>query len=148
MNEFKILIILTIISFILFLVKIYFDNKTKKEITNEQLLNFIYYGTISNLEGFNDTSIKNFDDFKSYMKIILFNKLIEDIELDEEYKIIVNEFIIYKKISEIIDEDDDINVMLQKKYDILYNKDEEEYEDDSSEYTIPTENNTVDISKE
>lgn len=153
MNIIFILFIIYTIIIFFSLYGLYINNNfNKNNIKDKDLLNFIYYSITSDIEDISFDEIKDFNDFKEYSKIILLNKIIQDIELDCEYNYILknNIYNIYNEISKILEDDDDINKRLKNKYDILCinkEKDNEEYYNENiNEYQESI--STVDISKD
>lgn len=142
-------IVLNVILLFIILVMCKRDDK----FNNEEFLSFCYYSILSNID---DITIRtdNKEEFVAACKSLLIEKLIDDLELDPEFKLELNQknqYHLYLHVCEILEEEDILN-KLDDKY-IELNLENGEYDSDDIVYdidsiTINTEDGKTDITSD
>lgn len=113
-----ILLIICILNCVLFISSLYmcvFKPHTE-EIENEGVEGFIYYITLSSIKDIK-CDITDYYDYKEYIKIMIYIKVIQEIELDNEFKYLLgSKYLIFNEIERIFDEDEELNQQIETKY--------------------------------
>lgn len=126
----EISIILNIILLFIILVMCKRDDK----FNNDEFLSFCYYSLLSNIDDITITA-DNEDEFIGACKSLLFEKLLDDLELDPEFKLELNQknkYHLYIHACELLESEDIIN-KIEDKY-IELNLDDDGYKTDDIEY--------------